>query len=191
MIAGEAPGPRGADRSGMPFVGDAAGRPVYRALAAAGMTTLPAALAAALATDSPIWDGARIAEAGDYPVLCGAALTNSYACCPTDDGIRFRAPRRRDEVLAAWNVARLDDELAEARRRGLRVFVALGRAADWAFGTHLGLRADPGVRYVALPHPSAQGLLCAAPDRGRGCRLADLAVAWERRLTAVLEAALR
>ncbi|GJG89815.1 hypothetical protein tb265_49960 [Gemmatimonadetes bacterium T265] len=32
MLAGGAPGPRDADHSGTPFVGDAAGRPVYRIL---------------------------------------------------------------------------------------------------------------------------------------------------------------
>ncbi|MBC7564150.1 MAG: hypothetical protein H7305_14680, partial [Gemmatimonadaceae bacterium] len=39
ILIGEAPGPRGADQSGIPFFGDRAGRPLYAALAAAGLVT--------------------------------------------------------------------------------------------------------------------------------------------------------
>ncbi|GJG89835.1 hypothetical protein tb265_50160 [Gemmatimonadetes bacterium T265] len=56
-------------------------------------------------------------------------------------------------------------------------------------GAAPGLRAEPGVRYVAVPHPSAQGLLSAAPDRGRGAHLRDLAAGWRHRLAQVLEVA--
>ena len=41
LIMGEAPGPRGADQSGVPFLGDRAGRLVYRALRAAERVTWP------------------------------------------------------------------------------------------------------------------------------------------------------
>ena len=34
LCIGEAPGPRGADKSGVPFFGDRAGAPLYRALVA-------------------------------------------------------------------------------------------------------------------------------------------------------------
>jgi uracil-DNA glycosylase len=46
----------------------------------------------------------------------------------------------------------------------------------------------PHVILTTVPHPSAQGLLSAAPDRGRGLRLADLAAAWEAELAAVIRA---
>ena len=46
------------------------------------------------------------------------------------------------------------------------------------------LRAAPmdGLVRHALPHPSAQGLLSMAPDRGRGAKMSDLQLAWQVKL---------
>src|ERR1039458_2414441 len=43
MLFGEAPGPRGADQSGIPFWGDGAGITVFRALAATDRAEVPTA----------------------------------------------------------------------------------------------------------------------------------------------------
>jgi len=40
----------------------------------------------------------------------------------------------------------------------------------------------------ALPHPSAQGLLQGAPNKGKGLKLEDLRADWQERLRALLEA---
>ena len=58
LIVGEAPGPRGADKSGIPFFGDAAGKHLYQALARMGAVTLPAEI------DDMPWDGALFTAAG-------------------------------------------------------------------------------------------------------------------------------
>jgi hypothetical protein len=171
MLVGEAPGPRGADRSGIPFWGDRAGLPLYLALEAAGMAELPAAAL-------EVWDGQRFQDLGLRPVLSDVALGNALAVCPTSNGETFRAPTDA-ELRHPDNADRLRGEVARARDRcpgPLRIF-ALGRRAGWILG-QLDL---PGVLEV-LPHPSAQGLLQAAPDRGRGCRLADLQAAWQEDL---------
>ena len=171
LIFGEAPGPRGADRSGIPFWGDAAGLPLYRALVRAGRATVPEA------AWRP-WDGDRFVAAGLRPVLHGVALSNAFPCCPTNDGRKFRAPTRA-ELLSPDNLRRLGEELFHARTRGAHQVVTLGRCAR---DTLAPLAEKAALRLFALPHPSAQGLLSDAPDRGKGARLADLQAAWEERL---------
>lgn len=179
ICIGEAPGPRGADKSGVPFFGDRAGLPLYRALVAAGACTLPDGV-----HDGP-WDGSRFALAGWEPELHGVAVANAFDRCPTNDGIKFRAPTR-SELESAKNFTRLAAECAAAQARGLRTVFALGAVAARTMRTLA--EREPhifaGIAIVALPHPSAQGLLAAAPDRGRGARLADLAAAWESTLAA-------
>jgi hypothetical protein len=181
LLIGEAPGPRGADRSGIPFWGDRAGRLVYRALADAGLAEVPDAAWAA-------WDGALLASMRLAPRLRGAALTNAMARCPTRDGRRFRAPTDR-ELRDPKNLDRIAGEIARAAARcptRLRV-IAFGGRARWLLD-QLAARADlPPFAPHALPHPSAQGLLQAAPDHGRGCKLSDLQNAWARRLIRLLE----
>jgi hypothetical protein len=59
----------------------------------------------------------------------------------------------------------------------------MGKRAEWLFHR---LEEAPEFELFPLPHPSAQGLLQAAPDKGRGLRLADLQLAWERRLRELL-----
>lgn len=182
LLAGEAPGPQGCDQSGRPFVGDLAGLHLFRALVATGRATFPALPPGA---SPPPWDGAAMRDAGYLPTLHDTAITNAYPTCPTADGFRFVAPTRA-QVESAENLARLRDEVAAARGRGLRSVVVLGKAADRAFGTVLGLRDDPTLRYHAICHPSAQGLLTTAPGRGKGAAIADLEDRWVARLTAIL-----
>lgn len=173
MLFGEAPGPRGADQSGIPFWGDRAGLLVYRALENAGLARVPAEAYGD-------WDGARFRELGLLPVLHGAALSNAFPSCPTKDGHSFRAPTDR-ELKSEENLVRLRQELSRAQERcagPLRV-ITLGKRAQFLFGSLLNM---PGLDLQSLPHPSAQGLLQDAPGKGKGLRLADLQVAWEARL---------
>ncbi len=178
MLFGEAPGPLGADKSGVPFWGDRAGRPVYRALEAAGLAQVPNEA-------YEDWDGARLKEGGLVPVLKGAALSNAFPSCPTRDGQTFKAPTDR-ELTAPQNLIRIGQELASAAARcpGTLRVIAMGKRAEWLFRR---LEGIPDFELCTLPHPSAQGLLQAAPDKGRGLKLADLQVAWEARLRALLE----
>jgi uracil-DNA glycosylase len=177
MLFGEAPGPRGADQSGIPFWGDGAGITVYRALAATGRAEVPEA-----AWED--WDGARFKALGLAPRLIGTALSNAYPTCPTKDGERFHAPSNRD-LLDPANLDRLAAELARAaagRASPLRV-IAFGKRAEWVLTR---LAEAPPFELHALPHPSAQGLLQAAPDRGKGLKLEDLRTAWQQRLQTLL-----
>ncbi|WP_306591183.1 uracil-DNA glycosylase family protein [Geothrix sp. 21YS21S-4] len=177
MLFGEAPGPRGADQSGIPFWGDAAGLPVYRALAATGRAEVPEA-----AWEE--WNGARFKRLELAPRLKGTALSNAFPACPTKDGEHFHAPSNRD-LLAPENVARLTAELARAskgRTSPLRV-IALGKRAEWVLTR---LPEAPPMDLHRLPHPSPLGLLFSASDRGRGHRMEDLRAAWQAQLEALL-----
>jgi uracil-DNA glycosylase len=176
MLFGEAPGPRGADQSGLPFWGDGAGITVYRALVTAGRAEVPDA-----AWED--WDGARFKSLALTPQLHGTALSNAYPACPTKDGEHFHAPSNRD-LLAAGNLARLGAELARAAtgRDSLRV-IAFGKRAQWVLSR---LPEASALDLHALPHPSAQGLLQGAPNRGKGLRLEDLRRAWQAQLEALL-----
>lgn len=179
MLFGEAPGPRGADQSGIPFWGDGAGITVYRALAATGRAQVPEA-----AWED--WDGARFKALGLAPRLRGTALSNAYPACPTKDGEHFHSPSNRD-LLDPANLARLSAELARAASgltAPLRV-IAFGKRAEWVLGR---LPDAPAFDLHALPHPSAQGLLQGAPNRGKGLRLADLRAAWQEHLQTLLKA---
>ena len=179
MLFGEAPGPRGADRSGVPFWGDRAGILVYRTLEQAGLAQVPAAAYLG-------WDGGRFREEGLRPELRGAALSNAYPACPTRDGDSFRAPSDR-ELRSPANLARLRAELGAAAARcpgSLRV-IAMGRRALWILQR---LDGVPAFQLHGLPHPSPLGLLQAAGGRGKGCRMADLQRAWQDRLAALLGA---
>ena len=178
MLFGEAPGPLGADKSGVPFWGDRAGRPVYRALEAAGLAQVPHEA-------YEDWDGARLRERGLAPILKDVALSNAFPSCPTRDGQTFKAPTDR-ELAAPQNLIRIGQELTRAVDRcpgRLRV-IAMGKRAEWLFRR---LDGVPNFELCTLPHPSAQGLLQAAPDKGRGLKLADLQAAWEARLRALLQ----
>ncbi len=177
MLFGEAPGPRGADQSGIPFWGDGAGITVYRALAFTGRAEVPEAA-------WMNWDGARFKALGLAPRLHGTALSNAYPACPTKDGEHFHAPSNRD-LLAPANLTRLAEELTRAagdRTSPLRV-VAFGKRAEWVLRR---LPESLGFNLHALPHPSAQGLLQGAPGKGKGLKLEDLRTAWMESLQALL-----
>jgi hypothetical protein len=171
LIVGEAPGPRGADKSGIPFFGDAAGQHLYTALARMGAVVLPPELYALP------WDGAAFTAASIVPLANGVALGNAYDRCPSDDGQSFRAPIR-SELESACNLARLHRELDQLTARGLMGIVTLGRVATRTFDVLLEQRPRPALGRRALPHPSAQGLLSMAPDRGKGAKMADLQHEW-------------
>lgn len=171
LIVGEAPGPRGADKSGIPFFGDAAGRHLYTALERLGAIELPPAVA-----ELP-WDGSEFTAAGLLPSAHGVALGNAFDRCPSDDGQSFRAPIR-SELESTRNFARLNRELDQLTARGLKGIVTLGRVATRTFDVLLKQKPRPALARRALPHPSAQGLLSMAPDRGKGAKMADLQEAW-------------
>ena len=174
LLVGEAPGPRGADKSGFPFFGDAAGRHLYQVLVRMGAVTLPPLV------DTLPWDGARFHEAGLRPAAHGVALGNAFDRCPTDDGVSFRAPSRA-ELEGPDNVQRLVRELETLRDRGLRGLVTLGRVATRTLDVVLAHAPMPSLMRHALPHPSAQGLLSMAPGRGKGARMQDLQEEWMAR----------
>jgi len=178
MLFGEAPGPRGADQSGIPFWGDRAGTCVYRALEAAGLAQVPPEAYLE-------WDGALFRERGLAPVLKGVALSNAYPMCPTRDFQTFKAPTDA-ELRSPANQARLVAELKTAADRcpGTLKVIAMGKRAQWVFAR---LEGAPEFRLHTLPHPSAQGLLQAAPDKGKGLKLDDLRRAWETLLASLLE----
>lgn len=171
LIIGEAPGPRGADKSGIPFFGDAAGRHLYTALVRLGAVVLPPEV------DTLPWDGAEFTAAGLAPTATGIALGNAFDRCPSDDGHSFRAPLRT-ELESTRNIARLNRDLDALAARGLKGIVTLGRVATRTFDVLLKQTPRPTLARRSLPHPSAQGLLSMAPDRGKGAKMADLQEAW-------------
>lgn len=181
MLFGEAPGPRGADKSGIPFWGDRAGKLVYDALDSAGLCTLPCPIA-----ELP-WDGAKLRAMAAEPALTGAALSNAWPACPTDDGDAFRAPSR-SELESPANLRRLAREIGEAVDRGASAVVTMGSVAHRTIGLLLGV-ADIGLlRYATVRHPSAQSLMFA-PERRAGMRLHDMERLWVRTLGRALTGA--
>jgi uracil-DNA glycosylase len=179
LIYGEAPGPNGADKSGIPFFGDRAGRPLYEALEAEGRCRFTRPL------DGIRWDGAALREAGIRPIVSDAALSNAYQVCPSDDGEHFRAPSKA-EMSSAANVKRVRAELAKARKRGLHTVIVLGRTADWLLGTHLGLRDDPSIAYHQITHPSPLGLMGMAKRAGKGVRVSAMKEQWQKEFRRML-----
>ena len=175
LIFGEAPGPRGADRTLIPFWGDGAGLPLYRALSKAGCARIPE-------TAWKPWDGARFVQESLRPEIIRIGLSNAFPSCPSNDGLKFRAPTR-SELSAPDNTLRIETEIHAAMLRGLFRIITLGRCARLTLEP---LAAERKITLVPLPHPSAQGLLSEAPNRGKGARLADLQAAWEERLASIL-----
>lgn len=179
LIVGEAPGPRGADKSNIPFWGDAAGKHLYTALAAIGAVTLPRTY------DTVAWDGNALRRRAYRPTAHGVALTNALDRCPTDDGFRFRAPARR-ELQSPDNLSRLAADMERLLPRGLRGVLTLGRVATSTVEFLLSTRTDLTLRTQSVVHPSAQGLLSMAPNRGKGSRMADLQAQWQARCQAAV-----
>lgn len=183
MLYGEAPGPRGADQSGIPFWGDRAGALVYRALLRASAAKVPEGTWAQ-------WHGAQLRAARLAPALRGVALSNALAVCPTRDGHSFRAPTNA-ELRAPENLRRVRAELrraAQSSSQRLRV-IALGKRAAWLL-VQLQEEAD-SFELITLPHPSSQGLLPAVENHGKGAKLAILETEWEGSLAALLREVLR
>ena len=187
FLVGEAPGPRGADKSLVPFFGDAAGQHLYAALRDEGAVTLPALV------DSLPWDGIAFRDAGIRPTARGIALGNAYDRCPTDDGIAFRAPSRR-EIASEENVERLLADLQRFARRGLVGVVSMGRVASTTIDLVLSRAPEgalPELRRAHVVHPSARGLLSLLPRRGTGVTMRELQDRWKVMLVdAVREAGL-
>ncbi|WP_411279663.1 uracil-DNA glycosylase family protein [Gemmatimonas sp.] len=171
LLVGEAPGPRGADKSGVPFLGDAAGKVLYDVLVRLGAMTLPPEI------ECMAWDGSLFVASGIVPVAQGVALGNAFDRCPTDDGATFRAPMR-SELEGTANLARLTRDINILSGRGLKGIVTLGRVATRTIEVLFKRAPMPELARRALPHPSAQGLLSMAPDRGKGAKMADLQEAW-------------
>ena len=182
LIVGEAPGPRGADKSGVPFFGDAAGKHLYLALRKLGAVALPDSV------DELRWDGAQLRAAGCNPIAHQVSLTNAFDRCPTDDGKKFRAPTP-EELFDDANTGRLRGEIDALRKRGLTGIVTLGKVATRTMQTVVHDSYADGITVRALPHPSAQGLLSMAPNRGRGARMADLQTAWMEQCMSAIRAA--
>jgi len=177
VLIGEAPGPKGADKTGIPFWGDAAGRLLYRTLMDAGYAQIPSA-----AWDD--WDGERFRLKNLKPTVVYLALTNAFPRCPTNDGRTFRQPTNR-ELADPENIARLANELAGAAARSPArlLVVPIGERARWAVDR---LGASTGNIAECLPHPSRQGLLGADKDHGRGRRMVDLEANWAHSLKRTL-----
>ena len=185
FVVGEAPGPRGADKSRIPFFGDAAGEHLYRLLAELGAVKMPPEVA------SLPWDGAIFAANGLAPVVFGLAIGNAYDRCPTDDGTRFRAPTRV-ELEGDENIDRLRSELRSLQGRGLVGIVSLGRVAARTIDRVTDIDEFRTLARRSVPHPSAQGLLSMAPDRGKGARMDELKRQWmERCESAIVDAGWR
>jgi uracil-DNA glycosylase len=178
-VFGEAPGPNGADKSGVPFFGDRAGLPLYEVLEAEGRVRYTKS------REGVKWDGAALLEAGVEPILENVALSNAYPQCPTDDGHKFRAPKKT-EMSSPANVKRVRAEIEKARKRGLRSVVVLGKVADWLLGTYLGLRDDPELTYHQITHPSPLGLMGMAKRAGKGVRVSAMKEEWKRSFTQML-----
>ena len=172
-VYGEAPGPNGADKSGIPFFGDRAGRPLYEALEEEARCRFTRPI------DDVRWDGAALRAAEIRPIVSDAALSNAYQICPTDDGEHFRAPSKA-ELSSPENVKRVRSELAKARKRGLHTVIVLGRTADWLLGTHLGLRDEASIAYHQITHPSPLGLMGMAKRAGKGVRVSAMKEQWQK-----------
>lgn len=185
FVVGEAPGPRGADKSRIPFFGDAAGEHLYRLLVELDAAELPAACV------TLPWDGSVFAQHALRPVVFGVAIGNAFDRCPTDDGMRFRAPTRV-ELEGPDNIERIRNELRMLSSRGLVGVVTLGRVATRTLDRVTETSEFAHLARRSVPHPSAQGLLSMAPDRGRGARMDELKRQWmERCSDAIVDAGWR
>jgi hypothetical protein len=129
------------------------------------------------------WDGQRFRELQLQPRLIRVALSNAFPACPTEDGHRFRAPKK-GELQSEPNLRRITSELEAAQARGARQTITLGRCAGLTVGP---LAQDRGWEWIAFPHPSSQGLLMHAPGKGKGLKLSDLRAQWESNLVRALQ----
>lgn len=110
LVLGLAPGAHGANRTGRPFTGDAAGILLYRTLHALGLATLPESV-----------------QRDDALRLKGVWITNAVRCVPPEN----KPDSRESARCADWLQAEL------ALLPSIRVAVALGRTAHEAMLTRL------------------------------------------------------
>lgn len=167
MIVGEAPGVKGADRTGVPFTGDRSGRRLQALLIRLGLS---------LATD----------PADPAPPLRDCFLSNAVRCNPPGN----RRPTRTEIAACAPHL------LAELALVRPRLIVAVGGVAAGVLAAHLLGRPLPPIRQaharpVALPegrwllpmlHPSRASN--AALDEVAGVLHRELAetLTWEERV---------
>lgn len=123
LILGLAPGAHGANRTGRPFTGDAAGDFLYRGLHEVGLASRPESV-----------------SRDDGLVLRSAWITNSVKCCPpankpTPTEVRACAPFLAKEL----------DLLGD-----IRAVLALGKTAHDAWLAHVAARGTP-IRRAAHP----------------------------------------
>ena len=129
LVAGLAPGLRGANASGRPFTGDGAGPLLYGTLTELGLATRPEPVRI---TDHP-----STIRAGDGLELHGCRVSNAVKCLPPENKPTPTEIRTCNSYLAA-----------EIRAmRSLRVIVALGKVAHDAVLMALGER--PSARKFA------------------------------------------
>lgn len=127
MIVGEAPGVKGADRTGVPFTGDRSGRRLQAMLMRLGLS---------LATD----------PSDPAPLLHNCFLSNAVRCNPPGN----RRPTRAEVAACAPHL------LAELALVRPRLIVAVGGVASGELAAHLLGRPLPPIRQaharpVALP----------------------------------------
>ncbi len=114
LLIGEAPGPRGADRTGYPFWGDDAGLSLYELVGCLGLL------------DEPFTPWQRGADlSGTTPPSGRYAITNSCTQMPIGKDAKFRAPPKSRLDLEA---PRLLEEI-KAIRPGL--VLACGKSAAY------------------------------------------------------------
>jgi hypothetical protein len=202
LLVGEAPGPRGADRSAHPFWGDEAGKLLFKGLyraglfkqvavrgVAGGLFDAEAAEIVPVAPDfetCPVlwpWSGQRFADGGILPVLDGVGITNAWAKCPTKDGEDFHRPTAK-QMAQQDNVDRMMGEIELAQgwtpHGHLRV-ITLGTAAAWLMD-HMRVGERDGVAIFRLPHPSPQGILSWRRKAGNVASVPETREAWIRDL---------
>ncbi|MGA8009552.1 MAG: uracil-DNA glycosylase [Thiomonas sp.] len=126
LIAGLAPGLKGANASGRPFTGDGAGPLLYGTLTALGLASRRESV---LITDHP-----STIRAGDGLQLHGCRISNAVKCLPPDNKPLPTEIRTCNRFIAAEIEA----------MPNLRVIVALGKVAHDAVLMALGRKASAG-----------------------------------------------
>ena len=139
LVAGLAPGLKGANASGRPFTGDGAGPLLYGTLAALGMASRQGGIGI---TDAP-----SSLRADDGLQLHGCRISNAVKCLPPDNKPLPAEIRTCNRFLAA--------EIAAMPR--LRVIVALGKVAHDAVLMALGRKAS-AARFAHAAEHAFDGL---------------------------------
>jgi hypothetical protein len=199
VLYGEAPGPRGADKSGHPFWGDQAGRLLFKGLHRAGYfqaVTIDRGdlFGARIEAVGPSfddcdllkpWNGERLGSEHILPVLDHIAISNAWPCCPTKDGEKFYRPTPK-QMGSVENISRIKQEVETARVGATNLkIVCLGTAAAWVFQE--AMAGDPWLveEVYCLPHPAPQGILSMGRKGDAPISVPGLRETW---ITMLLEA---